>query len=89
MLLVSKQTSLPVDKHTLMHVNCADARGANTHIAHPDNVLSVLGLSPGYIFSQGGVKEGGANGVAVLRVKPEMPEECRRCFWRAGVEFGE
>lgn len=22
-------------------------------------------------------------------MKPELTEECRRCFWRAGVEFGE
>lgn len=35
-----------------------------------------------------GVEEGGADGVAAARVKPEPPEECRRCFWRAGAEFG-
>lgn len=56
-------------------------------MAHPNSELSVLWLSQGYIFSQGRVYEGGADGVAVLRVKPELPEECWGCSRRTGVEF--
>lgn len=41
-----------------------------------------------HFLSGSGVEKGGADGVAAARVKPEPPEECRRCFWRAGAEFG-
>lgn len=50
------QTNPQLDKRILMHLNCADTGGAkNIHIAHSHNVLSVLFLSQGYIFSQGRV----------------------------------
>lgn len=52
-------------------------------------MLSVLFLSQGYIFSRGRVEQGGADGAGGPGVKPELTEECRRCFWRAGVGFGE
>lgn len=75
----SARRALPT--HNMLTVSCKGWGGRRVEGSRSEGV--------GVRFLSGsGVAEGGAEGVEAARVKPEPPEECRRCFWRAGAEFG-
>lgn len=88
-LQASGQTALPLGKFCFfVDAHKRQACASHTQCAH----CLPQGLEAGeggvHFLSGSGVEKGGADGVAAARVKPEPPEECRRCFWRAGAEFG-
>lgn len=86
------------DKQLCLWVNaeilffCGRTQTPGVRVPHTMCSLSPARVGGGgrgvHFLSGSGVEKGGADGVAAARVKPEPPEECRRCFWRAGAEFG-